>query len=141
MIVDGRGTGGRDADAGAAERRLTEALGAQAALGGRSTAAPADLAPRSTGRPAGPRTGGASRGPHPARVTQGARSSTGGRPHPGGSPVTSPPLPSAGRRLRGSESAARLRRALLLGLLAGALLGCALAVLSVLDPGLLPALG
>jgi hypothetical protein len=43
--------------------------------------------------------------------------------------------------MRGSESAARLRRALLLGLLAGALLGCALAVLSVLDPGLLPALG
>ena len=35
----------------------------------------------------------------------------------------------------------RLRLALLVGLLAGTLLGCALALLSVVDPGLLPALG
>jgi len=35
----------------------------------------------------------------------------------------------------------RLRVALLVGLLAGTLLGSALALLSVLDPGLLPALG
>jgi hypothetical protein len=36
---------------------------------------------------------------------------------------------------------AQLRRALLVALLAGLLLGCLLATLSVLDPGLLPALG
>ena len=35
----------------------------------------------------------------------------------------------------------RLRVALLVGLLAGTLLGSALALMSVLDPGLLPALG
>jgi hypothetical protein len=36
---------------------------------------------------------------------------------------------------------ARLRVALLVGLLAGVLLGSGLALLSVLDPGLLPAIG
>ena len=36
---------------------------------------------------------------------------------------------------------ARLRVALVVALLAGVLLGCALAMLSVLDSGLLPAIG
>jgi hypothetical protein len=35
----------------------------------------------------------------------------------------------------------RLRLALVVGLLVGALLGCSLALFSVLDPGLLPAIG
>ena len=56
--------------------------------------------------------------------------------------TSAPPAPvataSPGRRM---VLDVRLRVALLVGLLAGSLLGSALALLSVLDPGLLPALG
>jgi hypothetical protein len=55
---------------------------------------------------------------------------------------TAPPVvdrPSLDARLAGLT--VRLRWALLVGLLAGVLLGCLLAALSVLDTGLLPALG
>jgi hypothetical protein len=47
-------------------------------------------------------------------------------------------MAASGRR---AFSDVRLLRVLIVALLAGTLLGCALAMLSVLDPGLLPALG
>ena len=48
-----RGTGGRDGEAGAAERRLAEALRAQASLGARTSAAPGAPAPVEAARPEG----------------------------------------------------------------------------------------
>ena len=61
------------------------------------------------------------------------------QPRPPRPPQPAPPAaaPSGARALLD----ARLRVALLIGLLGGVLLGCALALLSVLDPGLLPAIG
>ena len=227
--MSNRGTGGRDGEAGAAERRLSEALRAQASLGARSSATPGAPAPvkpatpkRGDRKPAGPKSTGQKQpgqkqagqnppGAQPGRPTrQGPATPTpvgqsgphgrGGqsgpqhaapRPGPGHgaqhgpgrrtrprddqlpttkvatadpgqaeAPTTqqpsahplprqpAPPGPSAppapvataapGRRV---VLDVRLRVALLVGLLAGTLLGSALALLSVLDPGLLPALG
>jgi hypothetical protein len=154
---------GRGGDAEAAERRLAEALGAQASL----AAAPAPVSQGSTGSTRVPQPGstGATRPPQPGstgvtRPSQpGSTGATRSAPPPGGPRLGAPisairrreaaPIgPSAGavpaRSGAGSptaDGAARLHRALLVALLAGVLLGCALALLSVLVPGLLPALG
>ena len=54
MTVDARGAGGRDAEAGAAERRLGEALRAQASIGARPATPPGGTppAPARAGQPA-----------------------------------------------------------------------------------------
>jgi translation initiation factor IF-2 len=244
MTVEARGAGGRDAEVGAAERRLAEALRAQASLGARpttpaggapqiparvgrpgkvpagkagpgkpaATAPPAPVpsttkahppkaaAPKGQlpakgpkrpvtappggaqpghGKPASPASGhvrGGQAGPQhtPARGVHGS----GGQrdreqptqvstvdPGLAGAPTTQQPTtqqppghgaptpagprgssasakPGAAADRPGSGPAAlRVRWALLACLLAGLLLGCLLAMLSVLDPGLLPALG
>jgi hypothetical protein len=196
--VGARATGGRDD--GAAERRLAEALRAQAFLGGRSAAA---APPKPGGKPATPRRGGPKSGgprqkaaaplvpahqppgpparggqpghqsgpqhatPRPAHPGSAGRTGhSGGQParprddqlpttkvvtaDPGaaGAPTTQhaaatsaparPPHSLADAR---TAPDTRLRLALLVALLVGVLLGCALALLSVLGPGLLPAIG
>jgi hypothetical protein len=220
VTVAARGGGGRDAEAGAAERRLAEALRAQASLGARSAPA-APAAPVAT--PATPKRGGqraahkpsghnpVPKGPAPkggpaahAPPTSAPAAGTPARgqsgpargvqsgpqhaaPRPAGAHLAPPAGRSAGRPARprddqlpttkvvtaepGAAGApttqhpvavspadrpaplapalmagralldARLRLALLVGLLAGVLLGCVLALLSVVDPGLLPAIG
>jgi hypothetical protein len=218
----GRGAGGHDAEGGAAERRLAEALQAQASLSARS-AAPvkpgakpvpprrgaqkgagqragqkppgqkmpmregANAAPvppghgqaASSGAPGTPPTragtpGGQS-GPHGRRAPTGPHAAPrpaaahppAGRGQPvrprddqlpttkvvtadaSGAPTTQqpsarPPQPAAPAVAAQSPTTALLdgrRVALIVGLLAGVLLGCALALLSVLGPGVLPAIG
>ena len=143
---------GRDGDAGAAERRLAEALGAQASLAaaptpssGSSGSTGASRGPRlgSTGatRPARPNSTGGTRPPHPGQVGPRAEAPVGPNRRRREPAPSEPPAPPAPARSPAADGAVRLRRALLVALLAGVLLGSALAVLSVLAPGLLPALG
>ena len=225
-----KGERGRDTEAGAAERRLADALRAQASLGARPSAAPGVRSgqarrpqarhseargpqagrpkPRARSNPVRSRRArrpGHNRAGRPGRarrpIGQSGRTGAGAsrdrstprrvrdpatahRTAPAGAPgrgTTSsrrprsrPPTPGRPRRpprssrppirraapadppgpsgpaRAGRHSGARpravvldvrLRVALLVGLLAGSLLGSALALLSVLDPGLLPALG
>ncbi|WP_214368368.1 hypothetical protein [Pseudonocardia sp. H11422] len=80
-----------------------------------------------------------------ARATQAGRPGGGSPPYP--PPPGARPVPPGGRA-HGARPGpapglplAQVGRALLVALLAGAVLGCALALLSVLVPGLLPPLG
>ena len=208
-------------EGGAAERRLSEALQAQASLGARSTPAPAVHKPptpkRAVQKPVGrksgqkpvgssptqaqpaptsspvrggaPSTAGQS-GPHGRGGQSGPQRPAGTGPHGGsahlapspgrtghsggqrarprddqlpttkvataeaglsGAPTTQqpatpsapahPPTISPPAAPRPPLLDTRLRVALIVGLLVGAFLGCALALLSVVEPGLLPALG
>jgi len=213
--VETRGAGGRDAEAGAAERRVAEALRAQASLNARG-AAPApprggpaqgpvpkvaspqgpvkNPAPKSA--PANPGQANPGHGKPPQPVGRPGRSGQSGpqnrathgsapwtRPDSGqptrvtvdtavvGAPSTQqapaagkattaapappkaalrPPSPEPPRDGRpaapfptwmGGGAPPQLRWVLLAALLAGVFLGCLLAGLSLLDPGLLPALG
>jgi hypothetical protein len=122
---------GASRHADADERRVAEALRAQAAFTARVTA-PATVVPAATTY-AGPSGSRAARAPVQEQTSS-------GDPRPAGSTTRGPGLPARSRDLLPMD-VAQLRRALLVALLAGLLLGCLLATLSVLDPGLLPALG
>jgi hypothetical protein len=114
-VVDRIGASSRHAD----ERRVVEALRAQA-----SFTAPATAFVQ--GQTASGETA--------------SEETTSGRTRPTGSTTRRPGPPARSPDLLPMD-VARLRRALLVALLAGLLLGCLLATLTVLDPGLLPALG
>jgi hypothetical protein len=122
----------------AAERRLAEALGAQASLAAAPGSTRASL-PGSTGATPQPASTG-SAGLLPPGAPDPRTGVPGGPTRRRREAAPSGPSAAPGRS-GGPDSATRLRRALLIALLAGVLLGCALALLSVLVPGLLPALG
>ena len=115
------------------ERRLAEAMRAQAGRSGRGAGRP----------PAATRARPAAAPGRPAPAPVGSP----GSPRRSGAPRLGPagPTPRASTRSHRLWAAAfldaRLRVALLIGLLGGVVLGVALALLSLLAPGVLPALG
>lgn len=139
---------GRDVDGTAAGRRLADALRAQASFASGPAAAHPHPTPPHSGdaRAAVPRHGAPVHRYQDARAGFGGEASgalptvVGPRASAGASRAR-PPAADGGRWSGPAEVAARVRLALLVAFLVGTLLGGALATLSVLLPGLLPALG
>jgi hypothetical protein len=138
---------GRDADGTAAGRRLAEAMRAQASF----TAGPAQAPPRPNPPPS---LGHRADTPHPGGPSRqhfsAARFDAGvggefptvaGPQTPAGALPARPDAVRPGWWSGRPEVAARVRLALLVALLVGIVLGCALGMMSVVVPGLFPALG
>jgi hypothetical protein len=131
--VRGSGQRGRERPDG----QPTQVAGVDPGLAGAPTAQQPPAHAASAGSKSGPRPPHAASGKPPAVQHAG-----GGGQQAAAAPSTeraavAAPSPADDR----AAPTARLHRVLLAALLAGVLLGCLLAVLSVLDPGLLPALG
>jgi hypothetical protein len=94
MTVDARGAGGRDAEVGAAERRLAEALRAQASLGARAAPSP----------PTPPRAGQAAKAPQKPHTTKAAppKAPAPKGQHPPKNPAPKNPQPSHGKPSAGT---------------------------------------